>query len=91
MVNLNIKETKKTQSGWKYQVILAENGEDLEFDVDLDEDYYKQLTNQKISPEELIRKSFRFLLSKEGKESILYSFNLRVIQKYFPEYETEIV
>jgi len=42
------------------------------------------------SPEELIRRSFEFLLKREAKESILRDFNLSVIQRYFPEYDTAI-
>ena len=37
--------------------------------------------------EELIRRSFEFLLARESKESILRSFDLAVIGRYFPEYE----
>ena len=35
----------------------------------------------------LLEESFNFLLSKEPPDSILPEFNLRVIKKYFPEYE----
>jgi len=42
------------------------------------------------SPEELVRRSFEFLLAREPKESILRNFNLSVIQRYFPEYDTAI-
>jgi hypothetical protein len=37
-----------------------------------------------------VRKSFLFLLEREPKESILRSFDLTVISRYFPEYEREI-
>ena len=42
------------------------------------------------STEELIRESFRFLLERESNTSILRSFDLPVIGRYFPEYEQEI-
>lgn len=42
------------------------------------------------SPPELIRESFRFLLEREPKESILSRFELPVIERYFPEYSREI-
>ena len=58
--------------------------------VKLDESYYKYLTNCKISREELIEKSFKFLLKREKKEEILSKFNLNVISKYFIDYEQEI-
>jgi hypothetical protein len=37
--------------------------------------------------EELIRRSFEFLLEREPKESILGSFDITMISRYFPEYE----
>jgi hypothetical protein len=40
--------------------------------------------------EELLRESFQFLLERESNTSILPSFDLPVIGRYFPEYEQEI-
>jgi hypothetical protein len=42
------------------------------------------------SPEELLRACFAFLLEREPKESILRSFDVDVIGRYFPEFEDEI-
>jgi hypothetical protein len=42
------------------------------------------------TPRELIAESFRFLLEREPASSILPSFDLRVIGRYFPEYTAEI-
>ena len=39
------------------------------------------------TPDELVRRSFTFLLEREPKESILRRFDLMVIGRYFPEYE----
>jgi len=39
------------------------------------------------TPEELIRRSFEFLLQRESRESILREFDLSVIQCYFPDYD----
>ena len=52
--------------------------------------YYEKLTNKTVSPEELIEKSFEFLLEREPNTSILRSFELSVIGSYFPEYEETI-
>ena len=38
----------------------------------------------------LVEASFRFLLEREPRESILRSFALPVIASYFPEYPAEI-
>ncbi len=42
------------------------------------------------SPEALLQESFRFLLERESNSSILTSFDLPLIGRYFPEYEQEI-
>jgi len=42
------------------------------------------------APEELLQASFEFLLEREPKESILRSFDLPVIERYFPEYPQRI-
>jgi len=41
-------------------------------------------------PADLVRRSFGFLLDREPKESILRSFDLPMIGRYFPEYERTI-
>ena len=45
------------------------------------------LTNNKISKEELLNFSFNFLLEREPNTSILSKFDIIVISKYFPEIE----
>ncbi|HKE87714.1 MAG TPA: hypothetical protein VKB50_28365 [Vicinamibacterales bacterium] len=42
------------------------------------------------SPERLIEASFEFLLEREPASSILSTFALPVIERYFPEYPAEI-
>jgi len=39
--------------------------------------------------EDLVRRSFEFLLEREPPESILRRFDLAVIQRYFPEYDPQ--
>ena len=67
------------------------NGNATIHTVSVNEKYYQSLTDRKISAEELIRRSFEFLLAREPKESILRQFDLFDINYYFPEYENEIV
>jgi hypothetical protein len=52
--------------------------------------YALSLTQGKISTTELVKASFAFLLAREPNTSILRSFDLSVIAKYFPEYEATI-
>jgi len=58
--------------------------------VTLPEVYYQKITNERVSREDLIKKSFEFLLQREPNTSILRSFELSVISRYFPEYERTI-
>ncbi|MDP2248254.1 MAG: hypothetical protein Q8J65_08995 [Nitrosomonadales bacterium] len=53
-------------------------------------DYAEKLVGGKVPMESLIRSSFEFLLARESNTSILRSFDLAVIARYFPEYEREI-
>jgi hypothetical protein len=41
-------------------------------------------------PERLVEASFRFLLEREPRESILQRFDLPVIARYFPGYEADV-
>jgi len=43
-----------------------------------------------VAPERLVEAAFRFLLDREPKESILQTFDLGVIARYFPEFEREL-
>ena len=42
------------------------------------------------SPEAFVRDCFAFLLEREPRESILRSFDVSAIGRYFPEFEGEI-
>lgn len=82
---INVKKIDKTT----YRVVV-ENRSMTSHMVTLPVNYYEKLTDQSISPEMLIEKSFEFLLKREPNTSILRSFELSVIGSYFPEYEETI-
>ena len=52
----------------------------------IDDKTHLQLNNGRISKENLLKISFKFLLERESNSEILTSFELMVIQNYFPEY-----
>ena len=74
----------------EFLVVVREKETRSEHLVTLDDAHYQLLTQGKIPKEDLIRRSFQFLLEGEPQESILRTFNLRVITRYFPEYEEKI-
>lgn len=82
---INVKKIDKTT----YRVVV-ENRSMTSHMVTLPIPYYEKLTDKRVSPEELIEKSFEFLLDREPNTSILRSFELSIIGSYFPEYEETI-
>ena len=74
----------------KFRVRVIEAGSETTHDVTVSPNDYTRLTNGKVEPEELVRRSFEFLLEREPKESVLTRFDLSAISRYFPEYEREI-
>ena len=88
----DIEVTKKTRSdGWTCRVIVTEDdGSATEHVVTLSREDLARLAPGAGDPADLVRRSFQFLLAREPKESILRSFDLPVIGRYFPDYEREI-
>ena len=77
-------------SGNEFRVRVIEGLSETSHVVTLEPDDHQRLASGKAGPEELLRRSFEFLLEREPKESILARFELPVIARYFPEYEREI-
>ena len=58
--------------------------------VTVEPSYHEKLAGIGVPAEDLVKKSFDFLLERESNTSILRSFDLPVIGRYFPEYESTI-
>ena len=48
------------------------------------------LTDDKVTKEQLLKFSFNFLLDREPNTSILSSFDINVISRYFSDYRDEV-
>ncbi|MGH2688109.1 MAG: hypothetical protein ACRDKW_04795 [Actinomycetota bacterium] len=72
--------------GSRFRVDVAEGGSKTSHEVTVRPEVVAAL-NWGGTLEELLRRSFEFLLAREPKESILRSFDLSAINRYFPEYE----
>ena len=75
--------------GDTFRVTVDEAGGSTHHTVTVDPAYATRLAGA-VPRETLIRSSFEFLLEHEPKESILRTFDLPVIGRYFPEYERHI-
>lgn len=71
-------------------VTVNEGDSSTSHTVEFSNAYYQKLTSGNYPPELLVERSFEFLLQREPKESIMGSFNLTVINRYFGDYETTI-
>ena len=58
--------------------------------VTLSDEVHKKLTKEKVTKEELLDFSFKFLLDREPNASILSFFELTVISRYFSDYEKSV-
>ncbi len=83
-------EVAPVESGWLAYVTVADHGSSREFEVGVTQGELARLAPGAADPSDLVRRSFEFLLAREPKESILRSFGLSLIGRYFPEYEREI-
>ena len=83
-------EAQQKGDAWECRVTVADGKSQTVYTVTVERTYRDKLVGTEVTVEQLARKSFEFLLAREPKESILRSFNLPVIGRYFPEYEREI-
>ena len=74
----------------RFQVTVTEGRGSTHHDVTLSSADFERLGASHRSPEDFVRACFEFLLERESKESILSSFDISVIGRYFPEFERVI-
>ncbi len=90
MAKVSVEGKSESSEGFIFNVEVGEGDSKTVHTVEVDRTYYERLTGGRVTPAELVEKSFFFLLKREPKESILRRFNLEKIAFYFPEYEEEI-
>ena len=78
---------------WTCAVIVITDGHENRYEVRV---HTADINRWASSPdragvEDLVSRSFLFLLDREPAGSILQSFDLAVIQSYFPEYDAAFV
>lgn len=88
--DISISRRGETAEAWEFDVEIR-NGESITTHiVSVPKAYFSRFQDSFVSPSELVEESFRFLLAREPKESILGEFVLSQISQYFPEYEREL-
>ena len=71
-------------------LVILERGNNLSFVVFLSDDYYKNLTLLRIDKKRLVEFSISFLLQRLTADSIRHVFDISLIRKHFPEFESEV-
>lgn len=83
-------DCRPSTDGWTCDVEINEDASRTRHTVRVGPGDLARLDPVAVNPSDLVRRSFAFLLRRESKESILASFDLPLISRYFPEYEAEI-
>jgi hypothetical protein len=78
------------RDGWSCKVRLSDGPSVTEHTVHVAAADLERLAPDDGDPAALVRRSFEFLLAREPKGSILRSFDLPLIGRYFPEFEETI-
>lgn len=90
MPEIEVKKTGGNEGRSFYSVTVIDGDSSTEHAVTVSAAELAGLAGEGVSGERLVEESFRFLLERESKESILNSFPISEILRYFPEYEKEI-
>jgi hypothetical protein len=83
-------ECSPSAGGWLAAVAVTDGGSTRRYEVRVSAAELQRFAPGATEPSDLVRRSFEFLLARESKESILATFDLSVIGRYFPEYERSI-
>jgi len=83
---ITVNKVEETPEGWDFEVVVEE-WDSTRHLVHLTNDYYLSLARPGETPEALVERAFRFLLSKEPKDSIMEEFELPAVMQYFPDFE----
>ena len=81
---------RPSEAGWACAVTVGDDPAATHHEVEVAAAELERLRPGEGDPEELVRAAFDFLLAREPRESILRSFALPVIGRYFPDWEAEI-
>lgn len=73
-------------SGWSCTVQVGSEGKATDHEVRVSTAELRRFAPNATEPTALVEYSFRFLLEREPKESILREFALTDIERYFPDY-----
>ena len=72
-----------------FKVIVSQKNT-TEHYVTANKDFLSQFSKYNLSPEDIVKYSFEFLLDREPNTSILKKFDITLISNYFPDFTKTI-
>jgi hypothetical protein len=81
---------RPTSGGFACEVVVGRDAAATHHSVAVRHGDLASLAPGHYDPERLVTVSFEYLLAREPRESILRTFDLPVIERYFPGYRSEI-
>jgi hypothetical protein len=90
LAEIRVTRSDVERSPWSFHVTVRDGGSATSHHVTMSADDFDRLGSNHGSPEDLVLVCFEFLLEREPKESILSEFDVTVIGRYFPEFESRI-
>jgi hypothetical protein len=91
VAEIEVKRAGGEDLGPRFRVTIRdEDGSTTSHEVTLSLADFERLGRNFRSLDEFVRACFRFLLEREPKESILTSFDVSAISRYFPDFEERI-
>jgi hypothetical protein len=90
MASISVRCEGNVDEGWTCHVTLREGGIDIStHNVRVRAADLSRLDPGVTEPDQLVKASFAFLLEREAPGSILRSFDLTDIARYFPDYDSD--
>jgi hypothetical protein len=90
LAEIQVSRSDVERSALRFHVTVRDGGSATAHDVTVSADDLERLGSHHRSPEDFVFACFEFLLEREPKESILSEFDVSVIGRYFPEFESRI-
>lgn len=91
MMSIDVACSGDARAGWTCFVAILDGDRGVsEHEVRVAPGDLARMTPGAADPTDLVERSFTFLLERESPASILRSFDLTVIGRFFPDYEATI-
>ncbi len=90
MADIEIGQETEQSNQWTYDVTVYDGGKRHRYDVTLSFQDYDHWSHGRVSPSQVVRAAFAFLLDREPASAILSKFDCSIIRRYFPDVDQQL-